>query len=116
MGQNERRIFPRISFKGTAILIDDQSHSVQVTTNDMSMGGIGIYCSFELTVDSEVKLSIEVPSVSGTTANNIWLQCTVAYCILTGDAGDFMAGLQFKNISDDHARLIGAYLSQFSID
>ena len=102
----ERRRQPRtsIQLRATVLLPDDQL--LMAHTIDLSNGGACLSVPAQLIADDEVRLALQFEAVG--IKHNLLLIARVCYCSAQGPA--FRAGVQFVQVAQEDAALLGTLL------
>jgi c-di-GMP-binding flagellar brake protein YcgR len=105
----DRRRFPRKFLSGTAHLLLPDRAPVEVHALDISVGGMGIVAPTNLTYEfrCEIRFTLarEPFGIDVVTA-----PVQVVHCVLSGREHGFLIGLQFFNLPDNVAAVIGRFM------
>lgn len=105
----EKRTLPRKPVRTNALLAVPGASLMTVRTIDISVGGVCLAMSTQLTVGQKCKLTFEL--VKGGKKGRVTAQAKVIYCILNSQDG-FKTGLQFIEIDPPSVGVIAEYMRE----
>jgi c-di-GMP-binding flagellar brake protein YcgR len=110
MAGMDRRRYPRKYISGTGHLLVAGQPPVEVHTQDISLGGVGVIAPRSLPFEALCKVRFALPKESYG-MEFVTAPVRVAHCVLCGREYGFVLGLEFYNLPEDVAAVINRYMS-----
>lgn len=106
----DRRRFPRKFISGTGHLMIPGQPPIEVHTQDISLGGVGVIAPraipYETVCSLRFALSRETYGMDFVTA-----PMRVAHCVLSGKEYGFLLGLEYHQLPGDVEAIVNRYMS-----
>ena len=106
----DRRRHPRKYISGVGHLLAAGLPPMEVHTQDISVGGVGVIAPRSLPYEALCKVRFALPRESYG-MEFVIAPARVAHCVLSGREYGFVLGLEFHNLPEDVAAVINRYMS-----